>query len=299
MPSALLTGATGYIGSSLARTLSAQHWETHALTRISSDVSALQRAVPGVRVHRYDGSYESAVAAVGDAKPDVVFHLAAQTQSDHAPGDVEPMIRSNLVFGSHVVEAMTTHGCRAFVNTGTFWQHYENRDYAPVCLYAATKQAFECVLQYYVEARGLAALTLVLYDTYGPHDPRSKLMNLLPRTGGDGGTLGLSPGEQMIDLVYVDDVVDAYMRAAELLRDAPPGHRRYAVSSGAPLPLREMVKLYEEATGFRPAVEWGARPYREREVMAPWTRGETLPGWRPRVGLAEGIRRTHASLDNS
>ena len=63
-------------------------------------------------------------------------------------------------------------GVKILVNTGTSWQHYENKDYSPVNLYAATKQSFEAILQYYVEVASLKAITLKLFETYGLDDPR-------------------------------------------------------------------------------------------------------------------------------
>lgn len=104
--------------------------------------------------------------------------------------------------------------------------------------------------------------------------------------------LAMSPGEQLIDLVHIDDVVEAYLCAIGTLDNMSSGHQVYAVSSGKPLPLRELVAVYEKAAGVKLPIEWGKRSYRPREVMVPWNRGATLPGWQPKVSLAEGIQRT-------
>ncbi|HEY6099686.1 MAG TPA: hypothetical protein VIW03_09665, partial [Anaeromyxobacter sp.] len=80
--------------------------------------------------------------------------------------------------------------------------------------------------------------------------------------------------------------------ARRLLADEVRGHERYAVSSGAPLPLRDLVGLYARVAGKPLPIEWGKRAYRRREVMVPWRRGTPLPGWAPAVSLEEGIRRT-------
>jgi nucleoside-diphosphate-sugar epimerase len=136
-------------------------------------------------------------------------------------------------------------------------------------------------------------VTLKLYDTYGPDDPRPKLLTLLRQTAASQRLLAMSPGEQLLDLVHIDDVIDAYARAADrLLADQVEGHERYAVSSGAPRPLREVVEVFEEAAGVRLPIRWGGRSYRPREVMRPWDRGRPVPGWHPRVGMLDGFRRT-------
>ena len=130
-----------------------------------------------------------------------------------------PLVDSNVLVGTQVAEAMLRAGCRGIVNTGTSWQRDARGAYDPVCLYAATKQAFEDVLTYYVSAEGFAATTLRLYDTYGPDDPRPKLVNALAGALRSGTPLSLSPGEQLLDLVHIDDVTAAFAAAGRRLLD--------------------------------------------------------------------------------
>ncbi len=296
-PIALITGASGFVGSHLARHLQQQGWQIHLLTRPNSVLPALLNDVPCQR-HAYDGSTDSVLQAVADSRPTVVFHLASLFLSQHQSRDVAPLMASNVLFGSQLLEAMQVHGVTRLMNTGTSWQHYQNADYNPVCLYAATKQAFEAVLQYYVAAHGLRAITLKLFDTYGPADPRPKLFHLLQKTAQAGQPLDMSAGEQLIDIVHIDDVCAAYQLAAQrLLNDLAQGHESYAVSSGQPLPLKDLVALYAQVTGQNVPINWGARPYRPREVMQPWHSGQPVPGWQPRIALAEGMRRVHATHD--
>lgn len=286
---ALVTGATGFIGSHLVSRLVRAGWQVQVVGRPNSLLSDAP-AFSQVKIHTHDGTTEGMIRLVGDAKPVVVFHLASLFLSQHEASDVGRLVISNVLFGNQLLEAMKTHGVSHFINTGTSWQHYENRAYSPVNLYAATKQAFESLLQYYVEAHGLQTITLKLSDTYGPNDPRPKLMNLLMRVAENMQPLAMSPGEQWVDLVHVDDVVQAYLTAAErLLTSAVRGHECYAVSSGQPIQLREMVGLVERALGRSLPINWGGRAYREREVMQAWE-GVVLPGWSAQVNLAQAIQ---------
>jgi len=288
---ALVTGATGFVGSHLARRLVRDGWEVHILSRAGSHLPDTPEFTR-VTNHVHDGSTEGMVSCVAQAKPHVVFHLASLFLSQHATKDIEPLMTSNLLFGNQLLEAMKINGVTSIINTGTSWQNYNNEDYNPVCLYAATKQAFEAILEYYVQACHFKAITLKLFDTYGPDDPRPKLFHLLNKAATSGELLDMSAGEQLIDLVYIDDVTEAYMTAAErLLAGAVSQHEHYAVSSGHPLPLKELVELYVEITGRNIEVNWGMRPYRYREVMVPWYSGEFLPYWRLNVDLANGFKK--------
>jgi nucleoside-diphosphate-sugar epimerase len=286
---ALVTGASGYVGSHLARRLLAEGWDVHVLLRAGSDAPAIASTLT---VHRFGGETEDLVQIVKRAAPGVVFHLAAAFVAEHRPDDVAPLVQANLLFATQLVEAMRVNGVRVLVNTGTAWQHYGDRDYDPVNLYAATKQAFEAILAYYVNAHAFRVATLVLSDTYGPDDVRPKLMTALWRAARSGQRLAMSSGGQLLDLVYVDDVVDAYVAAERALRAAAPGQLHYRVSSGAPLRLTELVAAFEAAAGVRLEVDWGARPDRPREMLVPWTGAAPPPGWQPCVALADGIRRS-------
>jgi len=286
---ALVTGATGFVGSQLARRLVHEGWLVHIVRRANSYLPDLT-GLNNITQHTHDGSMDSMIDCVARAKPDVVFHLASKTQAEHKPEDVGPLIQSNILFGNQLLEAMRANGVNKLVNTGTFWQHYNNEDYNPVCLYAATKQAFEAILEFYVQACGIKAITLELFDTYGPDDPRPKLFQLLNNAARTKEPLNMSAGEQLIDLVHIDDVVDAYLLAAQhLLAGNVSQHECYAVSSEHPLRLKELVQLYADVIGQTIAVNWGARPYRYREVMTPWSRGNVLAGWSPKIKLEDGL----------
>jgi nucleoside-diphosphate-sugar epimerase len=290
---ALVTGASGFVGSHLVRRLIREGWEVSVLARDPARVAEVLPQLPSSTIHHYGGSAESIQGALEAARPDVVFHLASHFVAEHGQQDIEPLIDANIRLGLHLLEAMTRAGVRRLINTGTAWQHYLDEPYNPVCLYAATKQAFEDILAYYVSAGPISAVTLKLFDTYGPEDRRKKLIPVLLKAIRTGEVLQMSPGEQQLDLVFVDDVLEAYLRsAAWLSEDASAPTGGFAVSSGETVSLRELVDVFSSVAGAPLNVVWGARPYRKREVMLPWGSGKRLPGWTPKVALRDGIART-------
>lgn len=294
---ALVTGVTGFIGNHLARRLLSDGWQVSAIVRPSSGGN---RIPEGCIVHQHDGTTQDMLRIFAEAKPVTVFHLASKFLARHVPGDVESLVDSNLLFGLQLLEAATAIGCRNVVNAGTGWQHFENNDYDPVCLYAATKQAFEDLAEYYVSVGGVKMATLKLHDTYGNSDPRGKLVSLLLNAACNGTLLELSPGEQKIDLVHIDDVVSAFLAASIFLSgEGTPGHHRFMVSSGKAVSIRELAGVIERVTGKAIPAKWGARPYREREVMLPWNRGPGVPGWMPSVPLEEGMSKLWAERERA
>ena len=288
----LMTGSTGFIGRHLASVLIENGHEVFAIVRPETK---RERLVPGVTPCLHEGAVHALNSILSQARPDMVVHLAARFQDRHLPGDVEGLIDTNVTFGAMLLESMAQHGVRRLVNTGTSWQHHQSQAYAPTCLYAATKQAFEALLRYYVNTQGISVVTLKLFDTYGPDDTRGKLLSQFVRMLRDGSSLDMSPGEQLIDLVHVEDVVCAYRMAMDRLASSvAQGEESYAVSSGRHVQLRELAAVFSRCVGAPLHINWGARPYREREVMVPWSTGSPLPGWRPNVALEEGLRRLYA-----
>lgn len=287
---ALVTGATGYIGSNLTKRLLSNGWDVHIITRSHSSTALLQDVLQQISIHLHDGSTESVFTIMERVKPTIVFHLASLFLAEHQPKDLIPLIQSNILFATQLIEAMVSYKVYHLINTGTSWQHFQNKAYSPVCLYAATKQAFETIVTFYTQTTPLQVIHLKLFDSYGPNDPRPKLFYLLRQAAQENKTLSMSPGEQQLDLVYIDDIVAAYLLAAKRLEDGYVQEaEEYAISSGNTLKLKDVVQQYELITGKRLSIHWGERPYRPREMMIPWNTGANLPGWQPKITLEEGI----------
>ncbi len=287
---ALVTGATGYVGSNVVTGLFNQGWKVEVIVRPSSNLDLLSDIRNNISVHVFNGDMKHMLEIVDISSPDVVFHIASMVIGEHKPNQVQDLISSNVTFGAQLLEAMAANNIKNIVNTSTYWEHYENKEYSPVNLYGATKKAFRDILQYYVEVKDMLAITLELYDTYGPNDPRQKLLNLLLEKAVTGKSLAMSPGEQKVDLVHIDDVVRAYEVAAKILVDGKvEGHEVYGVASGQAVTLKELVAIFERLIGKKINIEWGGRDYRSREMMNTYNGYNRLPGWGAEISLESGM----------
>lgn len=296
---ALITGATGYIGTALARHLHTAKWEVHTLLRASSDPAHLGAAVQDITCHRIDESEGGAAVALVEAvQPDCVFHLASRIQPSHTASDIRPLLASNIALGVELLEGIARinadrqSASSVLVAAGTYWAHGERGEGAPNSLYAASKHAFEAFLPFYSQHRGVPCCSLLLYDVYGPRDPRGKLIPTLVESAlsKQSSPLAMSPGDQLLDLVYQDDVVRGFVIAAEGLRAGSIDAGRYRLDSGERVSLKALVEKIATIAGHAPAVEFGARPYPGNQIMVPLGTGPRLPGWDPAVSLAQGLQ---------
>ena len=293
----LLTGATGFLGSHLANALVKHNFKIGCLVRKSSDTSVLNEIADFCRIYRIDSTNKESIDyAIKDFQPEMVIHLASMILTEHQPNEVKPLILSNILFPSLLLESMAQYGVKLFLNTGTFWEFMdESEDYNPVCLYASTKKAFEDILTFYTKAKGLKVISLRLYDTYGYQDRRKKLLWWLKHSIDSEEPISFSPGKQQICLVFIDDIISAYLKGINyLLTKTTADIEHYPIATGEVHTLKGVAATYETVVGKTLNIAWGKRSYRDREVMyvAPDLKDTVLKlGWNATYTLADGMKK--------
>lgn len=286
----VITGATGFVGSNLTKHFLNLNYGVNLIVRPNSDLSHLDVNNNNLNIFRYNNDLNSLILFFKATNPICTFHLASNFIAEHNSLQIDSLVSSNITFGLHLLEAMKEANVRTLINTGTSWQHFNNEEYNPVSLYAATKQAFESLIEYYVQAEDFKVITLKLFDTYGETDTRPKLINLLNQYAKDNTILKLSPGDQMINLVHIEDLCIAYKIAMELVVDLIKGtHQKFVIKHCNSYSLKQVIGVFEKVSNKKLNILWGGRQYRKREVMQLWDKGEVLPNWNARISLDEGI----------
>ena len=292
----LITGATGFIGKHLTRRLLEHKYDIYSIIRKSSAKKNLDKK--NIKYFIDGNSIKELITFFKKERFDGVIHLASCFIVEHKSEEIADLVNSNILFSTKVLEASVITNVHWFINTGTFWQHYQNKEYSPVNLYAATKQAFEVIAKFYMETSSINFVTLKLNDTYGPGDTRPKIFNIWKKIAENGETLVMSTGEQLIDMTYIDDVIDAYIKMIELIKNDELksfSGKSFIVSSDRLIKLKELADIFSKVTQKRLNINWGGKSYRKREVMMPWNKGERIPGWNPKVSFEEGMRKIFIS----
>lgn len=286
---ALITGATGFIGGILARSLLENGWAVSLVLREGSDTSSIQDILDESTVHLYDGLGERLVDVMVKVRPDVVFHLASLVLVQHQTADIPSLISSNILFGTQLLDAMVKASVGNIVVASTLWQFSGKDERQAVNLYAATKQSFESIIDYYHDAFGISAVSLILADTYGVGDNRPKLINFLIKSLGDPAELNMSPGDQIIDISHVRDVAKSFELAGLKLYESSESVRLSRAVCGTRLTVKQLVAAVEKIGGRKINAVFGGRPYRTREILRPAQLLEFEPDWK-KIDLNEGIR---------
>lgn len=307
----LITGASGYIGYHLAKHAANLGHEVSVLGRARSKFRDLESF--GIRTFRTGGNFDEIREAVSNSGATCILHLAGEGKGSHDAKEISSLIQANVTFGTLLIEAAIQAGCKRLISAGTYWEYGNSKPssklpsvghdaaLAPNSLYAACKAAFTRIAQYASHYRGLEWKQLVLYDVYGPHDWREKLLPRLikqalpattsptpPTTTHEPGTIGLSSGEQYMDFIHVDDVANAFMHASHLMEEGVEFPTFCGVRSQQLLTLRQAVGLLEDFIGVKFDVHWGKHPYMNTQIFNPHL-VPVLPRWQANRKFPEGI----------
>ena len=297
MKNVLLTGACGFIGANLARTLLGSGHTVHLLVRPGSDSWRIDEIRSHVQLHELNLLDESAlVHAVEEIKPDWVFHLAAHGAYSHQT-DVHEIIRTNFLGTVNLVEACLKIGFESFVNAGSS-SEYGLKNHAPSetewiepnSHYAVSKASATLYCRYTAISHRVPITTLRLYSVYGPYEEPTRLIPTLLVRGLDGQWPPMANRDIARDYVYVDDVCDALLVAAS---DSRIAHGSvYNIGTGTQTTLEEVVDLVRELLGVDAPVQWGSMPPRSWDTdvwVADSSRIRQETGWQFTSSLENGL----------
>lgn len=291
---ALVTGASGYLGYHLTAKLAERGEAVIAVLRPTSRNDHLAALGDRVTFHFDDATLDGLRRVFADKKIETVYHLAT-----HRPGSVpenkEETTEANVRFGVRLLNAMADGDCRTLVNVGSYSQFNGEGERAPNSFYAAAKQEFQDILADRVgdgnrDDGVLRAVSLIPFDVYGPGDWRNNIIAVLCRAA-QGEAVDVTGGEQVLEMVHVSDVADAFLSAGALIRDGNIGnpHQHYFIGSGRRASLREIADVFETVCKRPLAINWGALTYCPNQIFSPCPAEPALPGWEPRVSLDEGF----------
>jgi len=292
---ALVTGGGGFLGSRLVERLEADGHDVFVGRSRDYDLTSM----------------EAAARLFDDARPELVFHLAAEVGGIGAnranPGRYW---FANLMMGAHVLEQARLHGPQKLVVAGTvcsypkftavpfnedeLWNGFPEETNAP---YGVAKKAILVGAQAYREQYGVRTAYLLPANLYGPGDnfdlETSHVIPALIRKMVDskGEVVLWGDGSPSREFLYVDDCVDGLVLAAERYDGAQPVN----LGTGVETTIRELAETIADLTGFEGEIVWDASmPNGQPRRSLDASRAAELFGFRARTPLREGLERTIA-----
>jgi len=286
----LVTGASGFIGSHLVTRLTNCGAEVHAVSR---------RPQPGPEGPAWHAANISDSAEceelVRTVSPDVVFHLASAVTGARDLDLVLPLMAANQAAAVNLLTAVARSAPNArVVLAGSIEEPHQHDDLIPHSPYAAAKWAASTYARMFAALWDVRVSVLQIAMVYGPAQPDlTKLVPYATLALLRGDVPRLSSGTRLVDWVYIDDVVDAFVRSADA--DGAIG-RVFDICSGRVVSIRDTVELLGLIVGGEAQLQFSAvadRPMDHAQRGDPRTAAELLD-WRASTVLEEGLRKTVA-----
>jgi nucleoside-diphosphate-sugar epimerase len=285
----LITGASGFIGLHLCERLKQLGANVHCVSR-----SAHSETLESIHWWQGDISEIEVVRRLfKEIRPDTIFHLASHVYAARNLEHVLPTFRSNLQSTVNLLTVGTEIGCRRMILTGSLEEPvYGDGEIFPTSPYAAAKWASTAYGRMFHALYELPVVMTRVFMVYGPAQrDLSKLIPYVTLSLLNGKSPNVSSGSRMVDWIYVDDVVEAFLSVA-----AVPGIEGATIDigSGVLVPVREIVERLERILGLGSRASFGlsdARPF-ETERMANLEETYSRIGWKPANTLDSGLRST-------
>lgn len=300
----IVTGGAGFVGSHLVDRLVDEGTEVLVVDDLSSGSLgnlAQARTTGRLDVHQMDVIAPEFIEAAKQFGPEVIFHLAAQASVVRSVEDPVADATTNIVGTVNALEAARNSGAERVVFTSTGGALYgakaklpatERAGRHPESPYGVAKKIAEDYFRYYRDAYGLDYVILAPSNIYGPRqDPHGEagVVAIFSRAMLDRGQpVIFGDGRQTRDFVFVEDVVDAMMRAADR-----GGSRLLNIGTGVETTILELFELLAEATRFRG--EPGMMPERPGEMRRSALDASAARkhlGWEPFTSLRRGLKIT-------
>jgi nucleoside-diphosphate-sugar epimerase len=280
----LITGATGFIGSHLVERLIRDRYNVIILKRSTSDIWRIKNVLN--KLKSYDIDKIDVETIIGNEKIDFIIHMA--TNYGRKSETIKDIIESNIVFPSVLIETALKNGLRGFINTDTSTLNTYS-------FYSSTKKAFLHLLNYFHKEKELKIINLQLQYVYGPKDDESKFIPHLIKSILKDESIDASPGMQKRDFIFVEDVIDGFLGAIDLIGKMDKDFFTLEIGMGRAISIRDFSNIVERLTNRRARINWGSLPYRKSEIFdlkADIKITKELLNWRPKHSLDEGLKKT-------
>lgn len=297
----LVFGASGFIGCNLLLQLSSIRSDVYAVTHNPRSAWRLRLAnVDASRILYCDITYRNSIRELfTSVKPGTIFDLSAYGAYARQ-ADVSMIYNTNVLGCVNILEECTPE--TVYVHGGSSSEYgrncsgpTENDMLLPNSHYSISKVAASYMVDYYGKVRGIPCVNLRLFSIYGPWEEPDRLIPRLIENGRRGTLPPLVNPRISRDFVYVDDCVDALVRAANRAASDEVKGRSINIGTGVKTTIEDAVEVVRKQLQIASAPEWGSmanRHWDEADWFGNYDLANKLLGWKPATGFAAGMQKT-------
>ena len=250
----LITGASGFVGSHVLDDCLKNNFNVHAIFRHSKkNVSFAKKYKKQIFAIFYNNIYEIK-NKLTNCKIDYVIHCATHYIKKHDHNDIENIIKSNVLFSTILLDAVVNIKIKKFINLGTVWQHFNDTKNLAFNLYAATKQSFECIFNYYKnQYTKIKFYNILLTDTFGTNDKRKKLIPILLKNFNNKNQNKINiPKNLSMNLVNINEVT----KCLNILLKNNSKSNNYVIKSKQDVKIFDLINFLNDNLEKKIKVNW-------------------------------------------
>lgn len=288
----LLTGATGFLGTSLLDYFLRHNHEVLIIKRATTDLSQLYQRFGNIEALNSDNL--SYIAAI-HPKIDLIVHAA--TDYGHNSTIPTSVFWANEAFPIGLLELAISQKIN-FFNIDTFFNSKKTK-YGYLGSYTLSKRHFQEWGEHCANVGKIKFFNFKLFHLYGPGDNFNKFVPTIVQRCLMGEEINLTDGIQARDFIYISDAVDAVGAILESIEMQKPKYHNYDVGTGVSTSIREFVEMVKRFSSSSSKLNFGVLPNRMGEIQNIVARTENLRslGWRPRIGIEAGIKNIIKDID--
>ncbi|MCX6727086.1 MAG: NAD(P)-dependent oxidoreductase [Candidatus Shapirobacteria bacterium] len=302
----LITGASGFIGSVLLHKLTEQKQTVHLILRNESKTWRIADLLDKVTIHYSDLSNVSELTKIiKKIKPNIIYHLATNGAYSYQK-DANQIIETNILGTWNLLQACNTTNYDLFVNTGSSSEYGLKKNamketdlLEPASYYAVTKCAQTLLCSHIAKQEHRPIVTIRPFSVYGPYEEPKRFVPTLMNALFFNKEMNLVAPETARDQIYVDDMVDAYLKIEELKNN--PGEY-FNIGTGIQSTIKEVVDTAVKVTGKTAQFKWGGMEKKSWDTnhwVADVSKAGRLLKWTPKINLEQGLKLTWDWFQNN
>lgn len=260
----LLTGATGFLGSRILAALLKNGNEVVIVKRSFSDTQKISEYLDHEKLHIFDIDVADPRNIFEKHAVKTIVHAATEYGRGETP--VFKILEANLILPIRLAELGINYGVKCFINTDSFFNK-GNSSYSNLLNYSLSKKSLLVWLNQI--SKKLKIINVVLEHIYGPYDDGSKFVESVIQKIAiqKSHKISLTHGHQKRDFVYIDDVVDAYMKLITYADKHDFTFKTFEVGTGQSFQIRDFVELVKNISISPTELCFGDIEYRSDEIM--------------------------------
>ena len=274
----LLTGATGFVGSNILKELSKYNQIFILIRKKPTQKKFIHKNIIFVKFT----NYEELNKKLKKLNIDIVIHCATHYIKNHTYKDIKKLINSNILLGNIILENLSNMKVKKFINFSTVWQDPHPKKNNFQNLYAAYKSGFNRIVNFYRKIlSNVEFFEIVLSDTFGFDDKRSKLINTLKNNFLANRTTKIVSKNLYINLLNVDDIVNGLITITK--KTTKPG--QYVFKNSNDLKIYDLIKIFNKSNGNKIKVKWLSTKVIKNKII----KYDKLKPWAPKKSGVKDI----------